>query len=325
MLMRICWVLVAGLFLISPSRGDAEGSAVSAAQSLIEKCPPDLRKDLVYSYDSTDRLDWHYFPRERVGLAIGKLDKDQESDVWKLVRTVLSEKGIDKAHGVIRLEGILYDRENQSPGRDPGNYQVAIWGTPSEKDRWAWRIEGHHLSLNVTLDGDRIVSFTPAFLGANPATVDDGPWKGFRNLGTEEDLAREFILSLPKDQRQMAMVQGDLTDVESAGDPQVEPKIETGLSGALLGEEDRALLTELLQTYIDWFDPKVAAALGFDSHAWAREPGLRIQWKGGLGEGDVLHTYRITGDSFDIQYANNQGSANHVHTLVRTIGHDFGQ
>src|SRR5204863_375511 len=75
---------------------------------------------------------------------------------------------------------------------------------PSKTGKWGWRVEGHHLALNFTLDGSQIVSATPAFFGANPATVKDGPRKGLRTLAEAEDLARELFQSLDDSQKKVA-------------------------------------------------------------------------------------------------------------------------
>ncbi len=324
MFARVSVLLFLSAFLLGAAPTVSEGGAVSVANALIENCPENLKTDLLHPFDDPGRLDWHYFPRDREGLAIGSMDDEQKDRLWTLMKTALSQKGMDKVEGVIRLEQVLFDRD-QSPGRDPGNFHLSIWGDPSEGKEWTWRFEGHHMSVNVTLNGDQAISVTPTFFGANPGTVDEGKWKGFRNLPTQEDLAREFMLSLPKNLREQAIVGGELTDVESAGSPQVDPEIDTGLAGAELNESGRALLEEMLQTYSEWFLPEISKDLGLDSTSLVNNSGLMIQWKGGLGEGDDLHTYRVSGETFDIQYANNQNSANHVHTLIRTVGHDFGE
>jgi hypothetical protein len=71
--------------------------------------------------------------------------------------------------------------ERGSIVRDPELYNVAIFGTPG-KGAWGWKFEGHHLSTNFTIVGDRPVVFSPAFMGANPAIVRDGPRRGLRPL-----------------------------------------------------------------------------------------------------------------------------------------------
>lgn len=87
-----------------------------------------------------------------------------------------------------------FDRER---GRDPGLYYLRVFGEPGGAGPWGWRFGGHHVSLNnLVVDGE-LVSATPCFLGADPATA---PLLGgalSRPLARVEDLARELVRSLP--------------------------------------------------------------------------------------------------------------------------------
>ena len=49
-------------------------------------------------------------------------------------------------------------------------YYWTVFGTPG-KGRWGLSVEGHHLSLNFVVEGERIVASTPQFMGANPAEI----------------------------------------------------------------------------------------------------------------------------------------------------------
>jgi hypothetical protein len=111
------------------------------------------------------------------------------------------------------LERVLIEREQNGSVpmvRDPENYFVSIFGTPSRTDPWGWRIEGHHISVNFTVTSgkvqDRLMSNTPFFFGAEPAIVQGGPMKGLRPLGSEEDKAQALMAALDEGQRAKAIV-----------------------------------------------------------------------------------------------------------------------
>ena len=55
--------------------------------------------------------------------------------------------------------------------------------------------------MNYTLDNNEVVSATPTFFGANPATLKDGPKKGERTLPEAEDHARALFKALTDEQR----------------------------------------------------------------------------------------------------------------------------
>ena len=52
-------------------------------------------------------------------------------------------------------------------------YYISFLGTPSEKTPWMLQFGGHHLALNVTIDGDQGI-LTPTLTGAQPALYWDG-------------------------------------------------------------------------------------------------------------------------------------------------------
>ena len=107
---------------------------------------------------------------------------------------------------IIELELVLREIETFGLMRDPERYHVTIYGAPDRAERWGWRFEGHHLSLNFTLAGDRLVVDTPSFFGANPATVREGAKKGLRALGDEHDAGWALLDSLSDAQRREAVI-----------------------------------------------------------------------------------------------------------------------
>src|SRR5438477_11641759 len=120
-----------------------------------------------------------------------------------LFASVLNERGLQSLDNVRIVEGGL--REQQGTFRDPDRYYLAIFGMPG-RFPWGWRLEGHHLSLNVALPAPGHISVTPFFLGSHPATVPSGPHKGLRPLGPAEDLARRLMAELNEAERKSAVI-----------------------------------------------------------------------------------------------------------------------
>src|SRR5581483_10092592 len=153
-----------------------------------------------------ERLNWHFIPRPRKGLPIKEMTPAQRSLAFGLLNTGVGATGSLKATTIMSLEAILKDLEKGSgPVRDPELYYFTIFGTPSETGKWGWRVEGHHLSLNFTLDGGKVTSATPAFFGSNPAEVRQGPRKGLRTLADLEDRALRLVQALSDEQKKTAI------------------------------------------------------------------------------------------------------------------------
>ena len=150
------------------------------------------------------------------------------------------------------LEEVLKMLEHDSgERRDPEKYYFSIFGEPKETGTWGFRVEGHHLSLNFTIADGRIAS-SPTFLGANPAEVREGPRKGLRVLGAEEDLARALMMALTPAQREQAIVSKTaykdiLTEASRKAALQGQP---SGLAAAKMTVAQRELLMNLLAEYV---------------------------------------------------------------------------
>jgi hypothetical protein len=117
-----------------------------------------------------------------------------------LLSAGLSQQGYIKATTIMSLEDILRVMENDSGDRrNPEGYYFTIFGEPSGKGVWGYRVEGHHLALNFAVVNGKVQG-SPNFLGANPAEVRQGPREGLRPLAREEDLARDLLTALDSSQ-----------------------------------------------------------------------------------------------------------------------------
>ena len=307
--------------------GSASAQTVDAAQRIADAANRFLvmlddgqRRKAMIAFDSANRLDWHYIPRSRSGLALGEMRADQADAARALFATVLNQRGLDLLDGVRLLEGVL--REQQGSFRDPARYYVSVFGTPG-RFPWGWRFEGHHLSLNVALPAPGHVAVTPFFTGAHPATVRDGPHRGFRLLGASEDLARQIMAGLNDRQRRAATI-SDRSFGEIVTSPQREADLGTP-KGLLLGEMAGAQRT-LVEALMDRFLGTLAADLLAQQKQRVLEQGLatfRFAWAGSLTPGEA-HYFRVHGPVTLIEHDNTQNGANHIHAVWRDLAADFG-
>jgi hypothetical protein len=162
--------LVAAFVVAMPELYAQTPTAAQAAQRLIEATATAQREKLLLPFTEAVRSDWNYTPRQRDGVAWKAMSTAQREATTALLRTALNERGLDKVRAVMALEITLRQLEAFGFSRDPENYALAIYGEPGVGG-WGWRVEGHHLSLYFSLEGDRYVSTLPQFFGANPAVV----------------------------------------------------------------------------------------------------------------------------------------------------------
>jgi hypothetical protein len=300
-----------------------------AANTFLKTLDDSQRTQASFGYDDPERLNWHYIPRERKGVPLKVLNPASRAAARALLASSLSARGYEQAVNIMSLEDTLFllekgDWAARRLRRDPLNYSISLFGTPSDHGVWGWRIEGHHLSLNFTVADGRVVASTPEFFGANPALVDAGPGRSIRVLGVLEDLAREVVRTSSADRLKSAIVNPKAPNEvwnEARKQPDVPEPV--GLAAADMTADQRNLLKQLLGEYLKNMPADVRTerearieSAGFDK--------IRLAWWGSL-ERNARHAYRLQGPTFLVEYNNTQNDANHVHTVWRNIDGDFNQ
>jgi hypothetical protein len=295
-----------------------------AAEQLFAAVPPALVNKMLMPFDDKDRLDWHYTPRSRNGAALKEMDARGRAAVHALLKTALSAAGHRKLTNILELELVLREIETFGLMRDPERYHLSFYGAPDAIKPWGWRFEGHHLSLNFTLAGDKLAVDTPSFFGANPARVAKGKHAGLRVLAAEEDEARALLLAMDEGQRRTAVFeQRTFGEIVTGNAAKVDPLKPAGVAAAQLNQIQREQLLALIEVYAKNFEPALAAA----RMARVRQGGIEkihFGWAGSTERGKP-HYYRIQGPLFLIEYDCSQNDGNHVHTVWRDFNGDFGR
>ncbi|NBV87326.1 MAG: DUF3500 domain-containing protein, partial [Verrucomicrobia bacterium] len=304
MRVRILLSLLCSASLVSAASVETE--MASAAQRFLAVLGPEQVSKAVFKLGDSERKNWHFIPRPRLGLSLKEMSPEQRLVAQALLATGLSSQGYSKALTVMSLEAVLAELERGQTGkavRDPELYFFSIFGNPGEGAAWGWRLEGHHLSLNFTCSGKGTAS-TPSFYGANPGEVREGPRMGLRVLESEEALGRSLVESLTEDQRKQGILAGEAPK-DVLNDPKrVEMTVAEGVLLSSLSAAQQELAAQLIKGYLGTHRAEVAAS------EWERIRGkewgkARFCWIGGLEPG-VGHYYRIQGENFVMEYDNTQ-------------------
>jgi Protein of unknown function (DUF3500) len=303
---RLGWAAV-------PQVGD---DMAKAARAWLAKLDGRQRGQAQLDWANRRREDWHYVPRSRAGLAFRDMSPEQVAAAWDVLGSLLSARGIGQVRGQLKIEGVLGELSGSISFRDPGNYALVLFGDPAATTApWAWRFEGHHLSINVMVAPGYGVAVTPVFFGANPAHVPARhQHAGFRLLGEEETAAFSLIRSLEADVRGQAVL-GDrsLGDIVSGPGRELALQRTEGVPLARLNEAQRDGVMRILQLYAGTMREEIAAA----ELARVREASieaLHFAWAGSQAPGRP-HYFRIHGPTALVEYDNTQDGANHVHSV----------
>jgi hypothetical protein len=294
-----------------------------SAQHFLASLTPEQRARTVFRFEDNERFDWHYIPRERKGLPLRDMTPTQRHLAQALLASSLSQTGYIKATTIMSLEDVLRILENDSgERRNPEKYYFSIFGEPGEKSSWAFRVEGHHVSQNFTAVNGQVIA-GPSFFGANPAEVRQGPRKGLRALGAEEDLARDLLMALTADQKKVAIIDATAyPDILTAASRKAALNGQpSGLAVSKMSQQQRGMLEALVAEYVHDVPDDIAQARAEEVHRDADK--LYFAWAGVERKGGP-HYYRVQGPSFLIEYDNTQNDANHIHSVWRDFENDFG-
>ena len=297
------------------------------------------------------RRQWSYLPEpERPGLAIGALGKAQRRLAHELITASVSMDGYAKVVSVMAMEHvrralILVNAPAIAYLFDPDRYCFRIFGPPGGPEPWGWQLAGHHVVLNFTVAGD-YVSPTPCMLGSVPASY--GP---LAPLAEEEAAGFRLVNSLSAEQRAKAVIWhrpppdfatrivpriGEEELPDHVFEPEPDYRIDDaerrtlayirsgpkGIGGAELTAAQRSSLLELVALFSGRVPDEISGAEQRRVLAAGPEH-LAFAWAGGTATGD-RHYFRVQGPELLIEHDNTQGAGNHVHSVWRVPGGDFG-
>ena len=294
----------------------------SAASSFVATLDSERRDRAMYPLGDAEQFNWHFVPRERNGLPLKAMTLAQRTAAHQLLKSALSTQGYLKANSIIELERVLGVIEEREEFRDPEDYYFTIYGSPSADEPWAWRFEGHHLSMSFSSLGDETLVMGPSFLGSNPHTVASGPKAGLRVLGNEEDLARSLVMMLSSGQRGSAVIASEAYDDIITGAERTVDLAFEGIRASALDGAQRAQLDRIIGEYVHNMDDE-SASRWMERIAAGSDDELYFAWAGATEAGEG-HYYRVHSPDFLIEYDNTQGNANHVHSVWRDLRDDFG-
>ncbi len=304
----------------TPTTATSAARMAAAGAAFVAALGESNRRRAQLGFDAPERTRWRYTPGARAGLMAGDMNAAERAALNRLLAAGLSLTGREKLTNILELELVL--RETQGDFRDPGRYTVAIFGKPGGA-LWGWRFEGHHLSLNFTIAGERVAIDAPSFFGANPAEVGSGPKRGLRALREETDRAWALLGALDEAQRARAVIDTrSYGDIVSGTPARLDPLKPEGLRASEMNDAQQALLHALITTYAESFADDLRDARLARARAGGAET-LYFAWAGATVRGRQFY-YRIQGAQFLIEFDASQDGGNHIHTVWRDFRQDFG-
>jgi hypothetical protein len=330
----------------------------AAARALIGSSTKEQQVVLNPGFDDFDldspRRQWTYLPElDRPGLSLGAMPDAQRKLAHELITASVSMEGYAKVVSIMAMEHVrraltLVSAPENAHLFDPERYCFRIFGDPASpggRAPWGWQLAGHHVVLNFTVAGD-YVSGTPCMFGSVPAS-----FGALSPLEHEETDGFAFVNELSAEQRAQAVIwnrpppdfatriaarigEVELPDHVFAPEPDYQISDEEraalayvrsgprGIGGADLTAEQLFALVDLVARFAGRLPAEVAEAEMRRVDAAGPE-NLWFAWAGSTERGD-RHYFRVQGPGLLIEHDNTQGVGNHVHSVWRAPGGDFG-
>lgn len=326
---------VPGLYHLHPTGVDT-APVIEAARRLLDILDVGQRARARFDVEAPEWTHWHgFFTRlARHGVCFEDLTDSQRSAAMGLVGATLSARATRLVEDIRLTNQLVANLTGLFVDFGANVYWLSIFGDPSADRPWGWQLDGHHANLSAFVLGDQIV-LSPAFLGAEPASIRTGPYAGLRLFGEQEAHGMAVMNVLRPSLRRQAVIADqistDLTElIAGAFRDNLELRYE-GVAVAEFEAEERASLTRLLSGYASMLRP---------GHAEVRLREMvdhldetYFSWMGPVDEVSPFY-YRVHSPVALIEFSHILGvafegdrpSRNHVHTVIRTPnGNDYGK
>jgi hypothetical protein len=322
-------IAAAAAFAVTPGAQrpstDRTAQIVKAAQALIASLDDAGRKKVQFAFDDeAQRKRWSNLPSpnfQRDGIRLGDLTAPQRDAVTRLLQSALSADGyrkvVDIMNGdeVLRLQGPGGGRPQF--GKD--QFWLSFVGTPSTTTPWMLQFGGHHLAINLTMAGANAV-MAPSLPATQPGSFTfEG--KTVRPLADENDKAFALINALDEKQKSQAILPSKVANLvlgPGTDGKTIQPE---GIRASALTPQQQAMLWDIVN---EW------SGIAAGDYAAARMTELKSRvndtyfaWSGPTTNGSAAY-YRIQGPTLVIEYAPQQGSTDHIHTIYRDPTNDYG-
>lgn len=271
---------------------------------------------------------WSNFPVSdvpRPGVQMGHLTPQQRGAALHLLQTLLSAKGYQKVRDIMGADQALADSGTQFASGE-AVYTIAIFGEPSQTRPWMVQFGGHHLGLNLVIDGPHGV-MTPTLTGAQPSLYQrDGQM--VRVLAGESDKAFALLDLLDETQRRQAILPYKVEDLVQGPGHDGETLVPEGIRGDALNATQKQALMDVITEWAGIINDAYAAPRLAEIRA-----GLDQTWF--AWSGPTTHEpdrngssyYRIQGPRLLIEFSP-QGVGGdptlHVHTVYRDPTNRYG-
>ncbi|MGI9457982.1 MAG: DUF3500 domain-containing protein, partial [Aeoliella sp.] len=298
---------------------------VDAAHSFLNTLDDHQRQRAVLTLDDPERRKWTNLPArpDAGGLRLGDCTAQQVEAICSLMGTLFSEQGYAKMCNIMLADDQLLRGGRARPGFGTENFAVVIFGKPAPNAPWAFQLDGHHVGVNLAIDGTKM-TMSPSFIGTQPEAFHIAD-KKIRPLAGEIDGAFELINSLDAELQKKAILNPKRGRIRTGPGNDAKIPEPAGVSCAAFSESQKEALVTLVAQWVNDLPPAQAKARLEQLRGEVDQ--MHFAWQGPTDAmSDV--SYAIQGPSLIIEYACQDLGGNpvdHLHTMYRDPTNEYGK
>jgi hypothetical protein len=308
--------------------GAASAAVLSATQAFLGTLDDAQKATAAGERTPANLGQWSNLPDQlfaRAGLRMDKLSADQRAAVLTILRAALSPEGYAQVTQITTADGVLATQGGPQLDFGADHYWIRILGTPGPTGPWTVQYGGHHLAVNVTVDG-KDITLAPTLWGAQPASY-AAAGTSAEPLCGETTKAFALVDALDANQQKDPILTTPIKEIVLGAGQDGKTLAQEGVQASTFTDTQKTLLLDLVDEWIRPLDAGNAAA----KLAAVRQNVDRttFAWYGSTQIGNPIY-YRVQGPTFTIEFAHQQGQGanaggiTHIHSIYREPGNDYG-
>ncbi len=160
-----------------------------------------------YALKDPERREWTNLPPSpnAGGVRLGDLSVEQVKRLCDFMANLFSPQGYNKIRDIMLADDQLLKGSRGRARFGTENFSVVVFGQPAVDGAWAFQIDGHHVGINVALNGNQM-TMAPSFIGTQPEAFTIAG-KKYEPFAGETGDAYELVNTLSDEQIKQAVLQ----------------------------------------------------------------------------------------------------------------------
>ena len=309
-----------------PQKSDhSPESMAKAADAFLKSLGKELKSKASHKIDSRERRQWTNLParRDAGGVRFGEMNKTQAKAACDLLAAILSEYGYKKMVNIMIADDQLLQGGRPRQGFGTEDFAMVIFGKPSATKPWAVQLDGHHIGLNVAIEGKKH-TISPSFIGTQPHKYTVAK-KTTRPFSGETDDAYALLKSLDDKQLASAVISKRRVRVRTGPGNDGKVPRAVGVEVKSFNDKQKEALKKLIANWVNQLPESVAEKRMKEIVGEFNQ--MRFAWGGGTKKGSDI-SYYIQSPSLIIEYACQdlgRDPKDHLHSMYRNPKNEYGK